>query len=146
MEISKLNNSNRDFQEKILKQKEKLQERSDIMKEQEKQIKEIKRNESALERDNEKMRYEREDRENKIKNLHEQLEKIQKEYQDEHAMVQYLQKNLNERPPIRGTAYHSGNFQGSSSFTNVNRDNLSQISSFSSTTNSRIALAANNRV
>ena len=61
-------------------------------------------------------------------------------------MVQYLQKSLNERPPIRNTNYHPANFPASSSYSNINRDNSSQISSYSNASNSRIALTTNNRI
>jgi len=61
-------------------------------------------------------------------------------------MVQYLQKSLNERPPIRNTStYHPANFNPSSSYSNINRDTSSQISSYSSS-NSRVALTSNNRI
>jgi chromosome segregation ATPase len=142
-ELSKLNATNSELQDKMSRQKEKLQERGEIIKEQEKELKDLKKTEAALERDTERLQYEKEERDNKIKALQDQLEKVQKKFEEEQAMVAYLQKNLNERPGLRSnyhppTAYTPN--PANSSYSAINRDLPSQLSTNSNTANSRTAL------
>lgn len=49
-ELVKANSNSSEYIEKISRQKEKLTERGEIIKDQEKEIKELKKNESVLER------------------------------------------------------------------------------------------------
>ena len=64
----------------MARQKEKLQERGEIIKEQEKELKEVTKNEALLQRENERLTYEKEDRENKVKALQDHLDKLQKRF------------------------------------------------------------------
>lgn len=141
-ELAKFTTNNAELLEKLGRQKEKLQERGEIIKEQEKELKDLKKSEATLERDNERLQYEKEERDNKIKTLQDQLEKVQKKFEDEQAMVAYLQKNLNERPGLRTAPYYPPTNYTNTSY--LNRELPSQLSTNSNVniTNSRTALTS----
>jgi hypothetical protein len=90
-----------------------------------------------LERDNERLTYEKDERDNKIKALQDQLEKVQKKFEEEQAMVAYLQKNLNERPGIRTNYYPPTSTSPYQPPSYINRD-PSQLSNNSNIASSRI--------
>jgi hypothetical protein len=62
-------------------------------------------------------------------------------------MVAYLQKSLNERPGLRTPAYYpTNNYQTSMSYSGINREMPSQLSTNSNVGNSRIALTAHQKI
>lgn len=86
------------------------------------------------------MEYDREEKENRIKNLQDQLEKMQKKFEDEQAMVAYLQKSMNEKPGLRTPTYYpTSTYQPSTSYVGANREYPSQLSTNSNVGASRVA-------
>jgi len=73
---------------------------------------------------------------------------MQKKFEDEQAMVVYLQKSLNERPGLRTPAYYptTNSYQPSMSYSGINREMPSQLSTNSNVGSSRIALTNNQKI
>lgn len=74
---------------------------------------------------------------------------MQKKFEDEQAMVAYLQKSLNERPGLRTPAYYpttNNTYQPSMSYSGINREMPSQLSTNSNVGSSRIALTNNQKI